>query len=58
MKELNSPLSVERMLENDFFDKRYLNKSYKIEDIKTDLQKKIDKGLYGFRHHFNNKRPC
>lgn len=43
MKELNSPLSVERMLEADFFDKRYLNKSYKIEDIKLDLQKKIDK---------------
>lgn len=43
MKELNSPLSVERMLENDFFDKRYLNKSYKIEDIKLDLQKKVDK---------------
>lgn len=43
MKELNSPLSIERMLEPDFFDKRYLNKSYKIEDIKIDLQKKIDK---------------
>ena len=43
LKELNSPLSIERMLEPDFFDKRYLNKSYKIEDIKVDLQKKIDK---------------
>lgn len=43
LKELDSPLTVERMLEDDFFDKRYLNKSYKIEDIKKDLISKIEK---------------